>query len=195
MLLGLIDRVPDDLGGDRMDHPIDVHRDDVRRVLRLGKQANRGDQQQNGKDSAHGTPHSPTIAYRWPGRGESGRRPGQGLVSGKIGPMSNGILETAPLDVRPGQEPQFEAAFGEAQKIISAMPGYLSHELLRSVEKPNRYLLLVRWERLEDHVEGFRQSLEYLEWKRLLHHFYDPFPVVEHFANVEGCSATAHAGG
>ncbi len=101
--------------------------------------------------------------------------------------MEHGILEMAPLDVRPGQEQPFEAAFGEAQKIIASMPGYLSHELLRSVEKPNRYLLLVRWERLEDHVEGFRQSLEYLEWKRLLHHFYDPFPVVEHFKGVEGC--------
>jgi heme-degrading monooxygenase HmoA len=49
---------------------------------------------------------------------------------------------------------------------------------------PSRYLLLVSWERLEDHTEGFRKSPEYEEWRRLLHHFYDPFPTVEHFSLV-----------
>ena len=79
---------------------------------------------------------------------------------------------------------QFEAAFEEASAIISSMPGYLSHELQRSVESPNRYFLLVRWETLEAHTRGFRGSEEYREWKRLLHGFYDPFPTVEHFEAV-----------
>lgn len=92
------------------------------------------------------------------------------------------ILEVARLDVRPGMEAEFEAAFGQAQRIISAQKGYRSHEMLRCVEKPNRYALLVRWEKLEDHTEGFRKSPEYQEWRRLLHHFYDPFPEVEHYA-------------
>jgi len=48
----------------------------------------------------------------------------------------------------------------------------------------NRYILLVNWERLEDHTEGFRGSEEYQEWKKLLHHFYDPFPTVEHYESV-----------
>jgi heme-degrading monooxygenase HmoA len=96
------------------------------------------------------------------------------------------ILEVATLDVRPGQESRFEAAFAEAQLIIAAMPGYLGHELQRCIEKPNRYLLLVRWRRLEDHTEGFRGSAAYQEWKRLLHHFYDPFPVVEHYESRPG---------
>lgn len=91
------------------------------------------------------------------------------------------ILESAVLDVKPDQTRQFEAAFSEAQRIISASPGYLSHELQRCIEKPNRYLLLVRWRTLRDHTEGFRKSAPYQEWKRLLHHFYDPFPVVEHY--------------
>jgi heme-degrading monooxygenase HmoA len=91
------------------------------------------------------------------------------------------ILESAVLDVRSGEERGFEAAFAEAQRIIAASPGYLSHELRRCIEKPNRYLLLVQWRSLEDHVEGFRKSAPYQEWKRLLHHFYDPFPVVEHY--------------
>jgi heme-degrading monooxygenase HmoA len=94
------------------------------------------------------------------------------------------ILETAMLDVRPGQERAFEGAFAEASSIISAMPGYLGHELLRGIEQPSRYVLLVRWETLEDHTVGFRGSPEYQEWKALLHHFYDPFPTVEHFTPV-----------
>lgn len=98
------------------------------------------------------------------------------------------ILESAVLDVRPGEAAQFEAAFHEAKKIISASPGYLSHELHRCVERPNRYLLLVRWRRLEDHTEGFRQSEPYQRWKALLHHFYDPFPEVAHYASVPGAS-------
>ena len=94
------------------------------------------------------------------------------------------ILESAVLDVKPGQTERFEAAFREAQTIISASPGYLSHELHRCLENPNRYLLLVRWRRLEDHTEGFRKSAPYQRWKALLHHFYDPFPVVEHYSSV-----------
>ena len=91
------------------------------------------------------------------------------------------ILEVAVLDVKVDQVRAFEVAFRQAQRIIAASPGYLSHELQRCVEKPNRYLLLVRWRTLEDHTEGFRKSQPYQEWKRLLHQFYDPFPTVEHY--------------
>lgn len=94
------------------------------------------------------------------------------------------ILEVAILNVIPGQETEFEAAFAEAQAIIASMPGYISHELQHCLENESRYLLLVKWETLEDHTIGFRQSAEYLEWRRLLHHFYDPFPTVEHFVPV-----------
>ena len=94
------------------------------------------------------------------------------------------ILEVATLDVRPGQEAEFETAFTEASAIISSMHGYLSHELQRCMEKRNRYVLLVNWETLEHHNIGFRQSAEYQRWKALLHHFYDPFPTVEHYERV-----------
>jgi heme-degrading monooxygenase HmoA len=94
------------------------------------------------------------------------------------------ILEVAILDVKPGQESEFEAAFGTAQGIISGMEGYLSHQLQRCLEKANRYLLLVKWETLEHHTQGFRGSAEYEEWRRLLHHFYEPFPEVEHYSLV-----------
>jgi heme-degrading monooxygenase HmoA len=94
------------------------------------------------------------------------------------------ILEVATLDVKPGQQAQFEQAFGQAQTIIASMPGYLSHQLQRCIEKDNRYLLLVNWRTLEDHTSGFRKSAEYQQWRKLLHHFYDPFPTVEHFEVV-----------
>lgn len=95
------------------------------------------------------------------------------------------ILESAVLDVKPGHARAFESAFAQAEGIIAASPGYVSHELQRCVEHPDRYLLLVRWRTLEDHTEGFRKSAPYQEWKRLLHHFYDPFPAVEHYRRVE----------
>ena len=96
------------------------------------------------------------------------------------------ILEVAVLDIKPGQEADFESAFAEAQAIIAAMPGYLSHQLQRCIEKSSRYLLLVQWRRLEDHTEGFRGSPQYQEWRKLLHHFYDPFPQVEHYQQLAG---------
>lgn len=91
------------------------------------------------------------------------------------------ILEVAVLDVRTGSEAAYEAAFQQASSIISAMPGYVSHQLQRCIEKPSRYILLVNWESLEAHTVGFRGSPEYPRWKQLLHHFYDPFPTVEHY--------------
>ena len=94
------------------------------------------------------------------------------------------VLEVAMLDVRPGEEAAFEAAFAEASAIISSMPGYIRHSLQRRIEPPVRYLLLVEWETLEDHTVGFRGSPDYQRWKALLHHFYDPFPEVEHFEPV-----------
>ncbi|WP_226663323.1 antibiotic biosynthesis monooxygenase family protein [Microbulbifer aggregans] len=95
------------------------------------------------------------------------------------------ILEVAILDVKPGLREEFEIAFAQAQKIISSMPGYINHQLQKCVEKENRYILLVNWEKLEDHTEGFRKSAQYQDWKTLLHHFYDPFPEVEHYSLIE----------
>ena len=94
------------------------------------------------------------------------------------------ILEVAMLDVKPGQEEEFEAAFETAQKIISSMDGYVSHQLQRCLETPNKYVLLANWQTLEDHTRGFRESDEYQQWRALLHHFYDPFPTVEHYEKV-----------
>lgn len=94
------------------------------------------------------------------------------------------VLEVAILNIKPNQIDEFEAAFGTAQKIILSMQGYVSHQLQKCIEKDNRYILLVNWEELENHTVGFRQSEQYQEWRTLLHHFYDPFPEVEHYESV-----------
>ncbi|TDQ40849.1 antibiotic biosynthesis monooxygenase family protein [Aureibacillus halotolerans] len=94
------------------------------------------------------------------------------------------ILEAVMLQVKPGEEAAYEKAFREASQYISAIEGYVSHTLQRCIEVDGKYLLLVQWRSLEDHTVGFRQSEEYLEWKKLLHPFYDPFPTVEHFQEV-----------
>lgn len=104
------------------------------------------------------------------------------------GHQSSMILEVAPLRVRAGSADEFEAAFREAQEIIASIPGYVSHELGRCLERDDEYVLLVRWESLEAHEIGFRQSQQYQEWKRLLHRFYEPFPIVSHFERVEGAA-------
>ncbi|WP_394578560.1 antibiotic biosynthesis monooxygenase family protein [Cytobacillus firmus] len=95
------------------------------------------------------------------------------------------ILEAVMLQVTVGMEAEYEEAFRGASKIISSMKGYISHDLQRCMEVEGKYLLLVQWESLEDHTVGFRQSNEYQQWKKQLHHFYDPFPIVEHFENVQ----------
>jgi heme-degrading monooxygenase HmoA len=100
------------------------------------------------------------------------------------------ILEAAPLQGKPGRSEAFEAAFREAQAIIASMPGYLSHELQRCIEREGQYLLLVRWESVEAHEVGFRKSPEYQRWRDLLHHFYDPFPTVLHYEQVAGISGS-----
>jgi len=94
------------------------------------------------------------------------------------------ILEVAILNVKANQEADFEVAFTSASLIIASMKGYMRHELRRCLETANQYVLLVEWETLEDHTVGFRGSEQYQEWRRLLHHFYDPFPTVEHYEAI-----------
>ena len=75
------------------------------------------------------------------------------------------ILEVAILNVKSGQEKQFEVDFAIAGQFISSIKGYVKHTLRKCVEKQNKYILLVDWENLEDH-------------------YYDPFPIVEHYETI-----------
>ncbi len=94
------------------------------------------------------------------------------------------ILEVAILNIKSGQDSEFEFAFMHAKGIITSMHGYITHDLKKCIEKENRYILLVTWESLKDHTVGFRGSEQYQEWKALLHDFYDPFPDVEHYMDL-----------
>lgn len=94
------------------------------------------------------------------------------------------ILEAAFLNVKTGQVTQFEKDFETAGQYISSINGYVEHTLQRCIEVENKYLLLVKWETLENHTVDFRKSDTYLKWKNLLHHYYEPFPIVEHFETV-----------
>ena len=91
------------------------------------------------------------------------------------------VLEVAILDVKVGEESDFKTAFKHAEQYIQDTKGYISHQLKSCVEKSNRYILLVNWQSIDAHNVGFRESDNYQLWKNLLHHFYDPFPVVEHY--------------
>ena len=94
------------------------------------------------------------------------------------------ITEIALLKIKYGESEAFENTFTKASAIISSMKGYIEHDLQKCVEEENKYLLIVCWQSLEDHTIGFRTSEGYKEWKKLLHHFYDPFPTVEHYYKI-----------
>lgn len=94
------------------------------------------------------------------------------------------ILEVATLQVKAGKAQQFELDFAEASKYIQSIDGYVEHTLQKCIEQSDKYILLVKWKTLDDHTIGFRESKEYLEWKRILHHYYVPFPIVEHYKMI-----------
>lgn len=94
------------------------------------------------------------------------------------------ILEVAILHIKPELNHSFESTFKEASKIIANMEGYIEHQLQKCLEQENKYILLVRWETLEHHEIGFRGSEQYQQWKALLHHYYSPYPVVEHYREI-----------
>lgn len=94
------------------------------------------------------------------------------------------VLEAVMLYVKNGLESNFESSFKQASSLISSTNGYLSHELHKCLEVNGKYLLLVRWETLEAHTIEFRSSLQYQQWKQLLHCYYEPFPIVEHFEKI-----------
>lgn len=91
------------------------------------------------------------------------------------------ITEHAYLYVKPGSEHAFEVAFDEAAQLMATMPGFRGLTISRSIRDIGTYLLLVRWKSIEDHLLGWRESQEFLQWSLLLHKYYDPFPTVEHF--------------
>jgi len=94
------------------------------------------------------------------------------------------ILEHALLSIKPGQSAAFEAAMAKARALIAASPGFRSIAVRKSCDTPDRYLLLVEWDDIASHRDGFRTSASYEHWRALLHHFYDPMPIVSYFEGM-----------
>jgi heme-degrading monooxygenase HmoA len=94
------------------------------------------------------------------------------------------ILEHALLQVRAGEEAAFEVAMAQAKSLIAASPGFLGIEVRPALEREGLYLLLVQWESVADHRDGFRKSDRYQQWQDLLHRFYDPMPTVDYFGDL-----------
>ena len=95
------------------------------------------------------------------------------------------VLEIATLIIKEGQNEKFESDFKKAEQYISSIEGHIEHGLQKCMEQENKYVFLVKWESLEAHTIGFRQSDVYQKWKSLLHHYYEPFPTVEHYQIVD----------
>jgi heme-degrading monooxygenase HmoA len=90
------------------------------------------------------------------------------------------IFEIAQIDVKPGLEGDFEAGVTKAAPLFQRAKGCKGMELHRSIEKPVRYRLIVRWETLENHTKDFRNSPDFLEWRKLVGHCFATAPEVEH---------------
>jgi heme-degrading monooxygenase HmoA len=95
------------------------------------------------------------------------------------------VLEHAVITLKPGTADRFEAALGEARAVIAASHGFRSLALHRGIEAPDRYVLLVEWETLDDHVIGFRESDAFIEWRALIGPYFESPPVVDHLTAVD----------
>ncbi len=107
---------------------------------------------------------------------------------GATGSVKVMILEHALINIRPGTHQEFEAAITKAREVISAAPGFCSFALHRGIEMPDRYLLIVGWETLEAHTDGFRQSPAFAEWRSHIGPFFDIPPEVDHYDLLAGLS-------
>jgi heme-degrading monooxygenase HmoA len=91
------------------------------------------------------------------------------------------VIEHGAIDIVPGQEADFEAAFAKAAKIIAKSPGFRFVRIARGIERPSAYLLLVGWDSLDDHLIGFRGSELLGQWRALIGPYFDGVPVIEHY--------------
>lgn len=91
------------------------------------------------------------------------------------------ILERAIFAVQPGAEQDFEAAMDRAKDVIAQANGFRSFRLQRGIEQPSTYLLLIEWDTVEDHMQGFRESELFTRWRELIGPYFASAPEVEHY--------------
>src|ERR1700677_2492201 len=94
------------------------------------------------------------------------------------------VTEIAQIEVKPGTEKDFEAAVAKAKPLFLRAKGGKGMELHKSVEKPTRYRLFVKWETLENHTVDFRGSEDFRAWRGLVGQYFAAPPEVEHTETV-----------
>jgi quinol monooxygenase YgiN len=94
------------------------------------------------------------------------------------------VFEFADIDVKPGEEKAFEDGVAKALPLFRRAKGCHGMELQRSVEKPSKYRLVVKWETVEDHMVHFRESPDFQEWRKLVGPYFASAPFVEHTSTV-----------
>ena len=95
------------------------------------------------------------------------------------------ILEIADITIAPGQQAAFDAAIEHGlASVASQAKGFRGFKVNRGIESPERYLLMIYWETLEDHTVAFREGPLFPQWRAIVGPFFAKPPVVEHFALV-----------
>ncbi len=92
------------------------------------------------------------------------------------------ILELADIRIHPGQQAAFEQAIERGLKTVACRAkGFQGGKVNRGIENPERYVLQIFWDTLEDHTVGFRESPLFTEWRAIVGPFFASPPHVEHF--------------
>jgi heme-degrading monooxygenase HmoA len=94
------------------------------------------------------------------------------------------VLEVALIDVQEGREDEFAAAYGKARQLVATTPGCRSVRMTRGIESPSRFVLLVEWDSVDAHLDNFRASERFTEWRALIGPYFDGAPRVEHFEDL-----------
>lgn len=94
------------------------------------------------------------------------------------------VLEVALIDVVPGQEGAFAAAYARGHRLVATTPGCRSVRMTRGVESPSRFLLLVEWDTVDAHLQHFRATERFTAWRALIGPYFAAAPRVEHFTDV-----------
>jgi heme-degrading monooxygenase HmoA len=95
------------------------------------------------------------------------------------------VLEVGLIDVLAGREDEFAAAYRKGHEILATTPGCRSVRMTRGIETANRFVLLVEWDSVEAHLDNFRATDRFAQWRALIGPFFDGAPRVEHFTDVE----------
>ncbi|MER7005750.1 antibiotic biosynthesis monooxygenase [Dactylosporangium sp. NPDC000555] len=95
------------------------------------------------------------------------------------------VLEVALIDVQEGREDEFAAAYRKAYEVLASTPGLRSVRMTRGIESASRFVLLVEWDSVEAHLDNFRATERFTQWRGLIGPYFDGAPRVEHFTDVE----------